>query len=134
MGKPPRPGVSKRASQAAAVQIVTAIKLNWCDEVHRIATRNVPMRQRMEVREQVGLTLPTIMKGFDSDTLAVLVWLAKRMNGQPTLTWDVFLLDWPDPMPPNSIELWTEDGEGYRLDEKGKRVGDEPTEVDDPES
>jgi hypothetical protein len=143
MGKPPRPGVSKRAEQVDDAQRVMVIRLEWCDETHRIARGNIPQEQRFAVRKALGMTLSDMLEAFDTDTIAVLVWLSKRMHGKPSLSWAQFSTTWPDPLEPGSISIWGEDAAGNRIDDEGNFVDEDgnrldaepdPVEVDDPES
>lgn len=142
------PGSRRRAEEsaetAAAVNRVLVIRLGWSEETHRIAVNNVSLDHRMAVRKATGLPLTAFIGGenaIDVDSIAVLVWVSRRINGTPSLSWKQFERSWPDTLTEDDIEVWAENTRGQRLDEDGNAVpvaydpeGDEGAEVDDPES
>lgn len=137
LAKAARPGASRRAEEADASTRVLVIHLTCTDpeETHRIAVGNVPLEQRLAVRKATGMPFGQFVGGPDSidvDSIAVMVWLAKRLNGFPQLAWQSFQRSWPDEIGEGDIEVWAEDTQGRRLDDDGEPEG-EPSEVDDPE-
>lgn len=137
MAKAPRPGVTKRAEQTAEVQRVIAIETKWDGLTHRIVLKNVDMANRFVVKRELKMTLDEVLSfnDLDSDTCAVLVWLSKRMNGTPSLSWRQFMRTWPEPIEDGQIDIWPENVQGQRIDENGKVLDEgDPPGVDDPES
>lgn len=151
MARAPTPGVSARSEAADVARRILAIKLAWSDETYRIAVNNVPLDHRMAVRKQTGLALAAYTGGdnsIDVDSIAVLVWVCRRLNGQPSLSWAQFARSWPAVVEPGSIEVWPEDTQGRRIDEEGNlidedgnpladvlevgEVGDHPIGVEEP--
>jgi protein gp37 len=134
----PTPGVGRRAETATAAKRVLVIKLAWSDQAYRIAVNNVPLDHRMAVRKATGISLTAFIGGEDAidlDSIAVLVWVARRVGGEPGLSWQQFQRTWPDEVSEGDIEVWAEDVAGNKLDEDGNVIDDtEPAEVDDPES
>lgn len=148
MATAPVPGAARRSEEAAeAADLATrllVIKLAWSDETHRIAVNNVPLDHRMAVRKATGLPLTAFIGGesaIDVDSIAVLVWVSKRLHGKASLSWQQFKRTWPDSIDEGDLEVWAENPKGERLDEDGNVIpeayepGDgEVAEVDDPES
>jgi hypothetical protein len=141
------PGTARRVEEASAaadaVKRVLVIKLAWSDETHRIAVNNVPVDHRLAVRKATGLPLTAFIGGesaIDVDSIAVLVWVSRRLHGSPSLSWKQFERTWPDTIDEGDIEVWAEDAVGHRIDEDGNAVPDpydpaaESAEPDDPES
>jgi hypothetical protein len=134
----PTPGVGRRADTAAAAKRVLVIKLVWTGTTHRLAVNNVPLDHRMAVRKATNMPLTAFIGGEDAidiDSIAVLVWVSRRVGGEGSLSWQQFKRDWPDEIGEDDIEVWAEDPSGNKVDEDGNVIEDEePSEVDDPES
>jgi hypothetical protein len=134
----PTPGVGRRADTAAAAKRVLVIKLTWTGTTHRIAVNNVPLDHRMAVRKATNMPLTAFIGGEDAidiDSIAVLVWVSRRVGGEGSLSWQQFKRDWPDEIGEDDIEVWAEDPSGNKVDEDGNVIEDEElSEVDDPES
>ena len=84
---------------------------------------NLPMRERIICRKATGLPLTAFWASeeqIDLDSIVVLWWMARRMNGEATLTFDQAIADWPDDL---DIETELEIYEGEPDDE-----------ADDPEA
>jgi hypothetical protein len=129
----PTPGVSRRADAAETVQRIVTITLAWTGETHRLALNNVPLDHRMAVRKQTGMAFNAYTGGPDSidvDSIAVLVWVSKRMNGQPALSWAQFARSWPTEIAPGSIDVWVEDPSGRKVDEDNNPIIDEADALD----
>lgn len=100
MAQAPRPGVSARADDVAAAQQVITLTIHrpihtadgrLVDETHRLAINNIPIRERVICRKATGLPLAAYWSGedrIDLDSVVVLWWIARRMNGEATLTFD----------------------------------------------
>lgn len=131
MATAPRPGVSKRAEELAESQQLITIEIRRdlthqgrpIERVHRIGIANLPMRERIICRKATGLPLTAFWASeeqIDLDSIVVLWWMARRMNGEATLTFDQAIADWPDDL---DIETELEIYEGEPDDE-----------ADDPEA
>lgn len=82
----------------------------------------------MAVRKATGLPFTAFWGGenaIDIDSIAVLVWVARRLRGEPMLTWPRFQRDWPDEITEGDIEVWAEDPAGHRIDEDGLVIEEE---------
>lgn len=145
MATAPTPGVGRRADAAAAAKRVLVLKLAWTGETYRLAVNNVPLDHRMAVRRATGLSLTAFIGGEDAidvDSIAVLVWVARRVRGEASLGWKQFQRTWPDQIDEGDIEVWAEDPQGRKVDEDGNVVTDDVADdddqdvegVDDPES
>lgn len=100
MAQAPRPGVSARADELEAAQQVITITIKrpittadgrLVDESHTLAINNIPIRERVICRKATGLPMAAYWSGedrIDLDSVVVLWWIARRMNGEATLTWD----------------------------------------------
>lgn len=130
MAQAPRPGVGKRADAAAQAQKVMTITVKrpihhegrQVDETHTVAPGNLPMRERIICRKATGLPLSAFWAEdrIDVDSLVVLWWLARRMNGEATLTFDAAADEWPTDLDvENELEI---------------TVDDPDAEADDPEA
>lgn len=144
MATAPTPGVGRLDATAKAAKRILVIQLAW-GGTYRIAVNNVPLDHRMAVRKATGISLTAFIGGEDAidlDSIAVLVWVARRVGGEPGLSWKQFQRTWPDQIDEGDIEVWAEDPAGNKLDEDGAVITDdeggegesEPVEVDDPES
>lgn len=130
MGLAPTPGVSRRADAASAAQRIIVVRMVRTDETYRLAPNNLPLDQRSTVLKQVGVSFDVIMTSSDGMlSTAMVVWLARRMNGERSLSWAQFQRTWPDDLVEADLDCWAEDPQGRRLDEDGLIV-DGPVEVD----
>jgi hypothetical protein len=141
----PTPGLGRRAEMSAAAKRILVIKLSWSGDTYRLAVNNVPLDHRMAVRKATGLSLTAFIGGEDAidlDSIAVLVWVARRVAGEASLSWRQFQRTWPAEIAEGDIEVWAEDPSGNKIDEDGNVVAepanddadDEPDEAGDPEA
>jgi hypothetical protein len=129
MAQAPRPGVSTREDQLEADQTVMTIRINrpifhgdrQVAESHTIAPGNVPMRERIICRKATGLPLAAFWAEdlIDIDSLMVLWWLARRLNGEATLTFDQAAEQWPGDLSADELDV---------------TMGEPDAEADDPEA
>lgn len=128
MAHAPTPGVSRRAEEVNTAKRILVIKLGWTGETYRLAVNNVPLDHRMAVRKATGMSLTAFIGGEDSidvDSIAVLAWVARRMNGNASLSWRQFQRDWPEEIGEGDIDVWAEDPTGQRVDEEGRAIDEE---------
>jgi len=92
----PRPGVGRRAEEATTDPLIATIKFRG--EEHTLAYNLVPLSEKLVFLEQVGVDYEelTFRKRMYVTSFAPLVWLSKRANGEPDLTFAEFCKDWPD--------------------------------------
>lgn len=129
MAKAPRPGVSARKEQQDAESQVMTITITrpifhgarQVEQSHTIAPGNVPMRERIICRKATGLPLAAfwVEDRIDVDSLMVLWWLARRLNGEATLTFDQAAEQWPTDLDADEIDV---------------TVAEPDPEADDPEA
>lgn len=135
MAKAPRPTHSKEQAELEASQSIVTITINRdlhskgrpIPQVHRIGILNVPMRERIICRKATGLPFSAFWAEdrIDIDSLMVLWWIARRLQGDVTLTFDQAAEEWPENLDvENEIEL-----EMSSPDED-----DDESDPDDPES
>lgn len=89
MATAPTPGKAGRDEAAS-----TVIRITTQGETWEFMPAAVSMAERIQVRKQVGLPFEQFAAGETSigeDTLAVFLWMAKRQNGRPKLTWAKFI-------------------------------------------
>ena len=96
----PRPLPEGAEAEAEAVDLSQQIlELSFRGETHTLAWRALPMNEKLQVRAQARVTYDDVvgMTGIDAgiDTVCVLVWLAKRASGQPSLSWAYHEHTWP---------------------------------------
>lgn len=116
MAKAPMP---KKDGYAAAEVTAKANQQVWVfvldDVEYRLALRNVPVAEQVEVMAQTPLTWEQILASFGSDTfssaaLSVIVWLARRAAGESKLKWSAFTAEWDETIDlESSFELRVED-------------------------
>ncbi len=131
MAKAPTPGVSKRADELEAAQQVITITIKrpihtadgrLVDPTHTLGINNIPIRERVICRKATGLPMAAYWSGedrIDLDSVVVLWWMARRLNGEFTLTWEQACDQFPLDLGVDEIEMEME-GAG--------------TEDDDPEA
>lgn len=130
-GLAPTPGVSRRTDAASGVKRILVVHMVRTDETFRLAANNVPLEQRTVVLKQVGVSFDEIMRSGDGQlTTAVVVWVARRLAGERSLSWAQFLRAWPTDLEVDDAEAWIEDPQGRRLDEDGNVIVDPDAEVD----
>lgn len=103
----PRPGANRRTEQTAADQVILTLTIKreiqvgqgrTLPESHTLAVNNLPMRERLICRKATGIPFGEFWgEGkIDLDSVVVLWWLARRMNGEAALTFDLAAEQWPD--------------------------------------
>ena len=115
MAAAPRPGVAKREAQTEADQQVMTLTIKrpifhgdrQVDESHTIALGLLPMRERIICRKATGLPFSAFWAEdrIDLDSLVVLWWLARRMNGEATLTFDQAADQFPTDLSADEIDV-----------------------------
>lgn len=108
MAKAPRPGVgarkeaSDRSRKIMTITIerdlVTKKKGKPIPRVLELAPLNLPIKQQMECRRATGMPFSAFWseRGIAEDSLVTLWWMARRMNGEPGLAFEVAVQEWPD--------------------------------------
>lgn len=138
MAKAPRPGTTRRNEEATVSTRILAIKLAWEDDEYRIAVGNIPLDERMAVRKATGIPFEAFLGGPDSigvDSIAVMVWLAKRQSGLSRLSWQQFQRSWPTEFSEGDLDVWGENAQGQKVDDEGNPIDDdEESGASDPES
>ena len=89
MAKAPRPGVGKRAEEAAGAEQLLVLRIG--DDKWTLAWQNIPLGERMLVRKWTGIPYSAFYQGtetIDADSLALLWCLARRASGESGLTFD----------------------------------------------
>ena len=117
MAKAPTPGVSKRADDIEAAQQIITITIKrpiatadgrTVDPTHTLAINNIPIRERVICRKATGLPMAAYWSGedrIDLDSVVVLWWMARRLNGEVTLTWDQACDQFPLDLSLDEIEM-----------------------------
>lgn len=108
--KAPRPtpeGVEVEAEAVATAAKVTEFRIRG-EVVGRLALQNMPLRELRAVRDQLGKSWHEVIGLVgpipDAWNLAVLVWMTKRANGHPGLTWNQFESEWDTSIQWSDIE------------------------------
>ncbi len=94
MVQAPEPGVSRRQEENEQAQRVMVLKIKGAE--FRIAAHNLPMAERMAVRQALGMPIEAFAGGRTSiglDSIAVLWWLARRKN-ERGLPWEQAASEW----------------------------------------
>tara|TARA_R110000868_G_C10899162_1_gene764198 strand:+ start:346 stop:711 length:366 start_codon:yes stop_codon:yes gene_type:complete len=111
MATAPRPGVAKRQAATQAAQRVLRITVKG--ETFSLCPENVPFHEQIAVRKACGgLPLSSFWGGgtvIAEDSLQVLFWLARRAGGEPSLSLQTVLAEWPSPLNPADFDIVLED-------------------------
>jgi hypothetical protein len=105
MAKAPRPGVGKRQEELDEAQQIVTITVRRdieskgrpVPQSHSIGILNIPMRERIICRKATGLPLTAFWSEdrIDLDSVMVLWWMARRLHGDASLTFDQAAEEWP---------------------------------------
>ena len=116
----PRPLPEGAEEQAKAVDKSKEIlEITFRGETYHLAWRSVPLAEKAQVRAQARIPWHDVTgeTGVEPDitTVAVLVWLARRADGNKKLLWVVHQATWPDDLtiaevssrivPPEELDL-----------------------------
>lgn len=82
-----------RATEAKRTEALDeGIRLKVGDNVYEITAGDLTALDSRALRQQVGMSFPSLMaqaeNDFDIDTLAALIWLARRVNGERDLSFE----------------------------------------------
>ena len=91
-------------------------------ETHTLAANLLPVQERIACRKATGLPLEAFTEGeaaMGMDSIVVLWWLARRMNGEALLPFAQAAKQWPNDLSVDEIEV---------------EVGDPDPEATDPEA
>lgn len=121
------PGSARRAEEsagrAATAKRITVVHLLREDATYRLAAANLELDQRAVVLRQVGVSFDQIVASQDVTLfVAVVVWLARRLDGERSLSWAQFQRHWPDDLGGDDVDLWAENTAGQRLDDDGNVI------------
>lgn len=131
MASAPTPGVSRRAEAIDAAKQIMRITIRG--ETRDVAIGNLPMRIKNRVRKQCdGLPLSAFWAGeavIDEDSLKVLWWVARMVNGENALTLQAVDDEWFVGLGADDIDVrLLGDEDEQRTDDETNDPGD-----DDPE-
>lgn len=117
MAKAPRPtpdGAQAEAERTAQDQMITTFVVRGVE--YRLALRNVPLTEKVQVKAQVGMSWSMVIgedgTGVGIESVAVLVWLARRAAGERSLRWGQFVLDWDDEISMADVSFAADDPAG----------------------
>ena len=111
MAKAPRPGASARAEKVTEGQKVWTMTLRG--ETLSCAFNNLPFEERALVRKSTGglpISAYTGSMRIDEDSYQLLWWVARRMNGEKTLSLQNVLDEWPDDLTGDDVSVELDDG------------------------
>lgn len=133
---PGGPGTTRDNEAVESAQRVLTVSLRG--ESFSFSPDNIPFGVRSRIRRGTGgLPFMAYWNGetsFDVDTLQVMWWTARMVNGDLGLTIEQVVSEWPTPL---NLEDWDVkiSGPGIDDDEPDAAVGAiDVAEVDDPES
>lgn len=113
MATAPRPGAGKRRAATQAAQRVLRITLKG--ETFSICPDNIRFSEQVAVRKACGGLPISSFWGGDTviaeDSLQIMFWLARRASGEPSLSLQTVLNEWPSPLNPNDFDIVLEDPE-----------------------
>lgn len=124
MATAPRPMTESRADKAAQAKArALIVKFKIDGQVWRLAIFNVPITEQLTVRRELGIPWQEVIRSLFSgevgaDLLAVVVWVARRVSGEPRLTWEEHAAQWDDDLLGDQIEIEFE-GDDEDLDDEG---------------
>lgn len=122
MAKAPKPGVGRQLGEQREAQKVLTITIRRevvtakgrvVPETHTLAPALLPSRERMICRKATGLPWSAFWEenAIDEDSLRVLWWLARRMNGEVTLTWERADAEFPRDLTADEVDVDLDDGD-----------------------
>lgn len=130
MAKAPRPGVGARKEAERTAQKVMTITIHRevvtakgrvVPESHTLAPGNIPMREQIICRKATGLPFSAFWSenAIGLDSVVVLWWMARRLNGEATLTFERAAEEFPLDLEPHEVDVSVDDGaeEGDELGE-----------------
>lgn len=116
--RPKKGGYEAAAEADAAAQQILTITITRevtvgkhgrvLPESHTLAVGIMPMRERIICRKATGLPFEAYWSTADAiaiDSVMVLWWLARRANGEATLTFDAAAAEWPADLLPEEIDV-----------------------------
>ena len=121
MATAPTPGVGKRREVARQAAEPKRIRIRLCDKELTFSP-NLTIGERSAVRKATGgLSFETYWDGETSiglDSLQIMWWLARRANGEATLSLDTAVDEWPANITADDIDVeeWTEDDDAVADD------------------
>lgn len=135
MASAPTPGGPGTTSDSEAVEAAQKIlHMTIQGRTLSLAPENVPFHIKSRIRKGTGgLPLEAYWKGetaLELDSLQVMWWAARMVNGELTVTIDQVLAEWPNPFSAKDYDIRVE----------GPGIEDDPddvldvNEVDNPES
>lgn len=79
---------------------------------YKLAIDNIPIQEKLIVRKALGLPLEAFQTEgqIGEDSLVVFWWLARRSDGETTLTWTRALDEWPTGLTPEDLTVEIDDG------------------------
>lgn len=103
-----------RKQEIKAAKEVLTIKFQGAE--YKLAINAIPLAEKRAVRKATGgLPFEAFWSGESSvgeDSLAVLVWLARRASGEPDLLLGDVEDAWPSPLGEDDIEISVEGADG----------------------
>lgn len=126
MATAPRPMSESREEQAARTEADQAV---WTfavgDQTYRLAPLNLPIREKVAVQQQTGMSWEDVIRPLTRShlpmaSMAVIVWMARRLAGEPMLQWEAFAAEWDDNDLGDQVSIGVEDENGDDL------AGDDP--------
>lgn len=113
MAQAPTPGAGREADALAGAKTVVTITVRG--ESHSVAPMNLPLSETLVFRKATGgMSVESFWSGEQSigiDSVKTLWWLARRADGEFSLTlaraWD----EWPDDLAPDELDVSVADPE-----------------------
>lgn len=101
MAKAPRPVKGGRDAKAKEAEVASRVtKIEFRGHSYLIAVQNVPISEKAMVRAQAHMAWHEVTgeSGIEADiaSVAVLVWIARRLGGEPNLSWFAFCNWWDE--------------------------------------
>lgn len=115
MARAPKPGSFDQQIESGRTKPSSVFRMSFGGTTLEMPTA-IPFKEKFAVRAATGLPLSQFWGGefkIDVDSFAVLWWLNRRYNGEPTLAWERVAETWPDDLTPDDItfEVIEDDGE-----------------------
>jgi hypothetical protein len=113
MASAPRPGIGKRNKENEQAQQVLRITVKG--NAYSFCPNNLPFDDQIAVRKACGgLPFSAFWGGeltVSVDSLQIMLWLARRASGEPTLRLETVLEEWPEDLNPDDFEIALDDPE-----------------------
>lgn len=89
MATAPTPGKARARNEAQ-----TVIRIKMGDRTLEVQPSALSLNERFIIRQVTGSPFEAFFQAIGEDSIAVLWWVARRANGEPSLAFQKFMGEW----------------------------------------